>query len=160
MGNGIIDNISDIVYVEPEKFDRLRTVRIAEEIEKINELMRSEGRGYVLVGPGRWGTKDRFIGIPVAWPQISFAKVIVELGLPDFHLDASLGSHFFHNVTSMKVGYFSINHFLQDGKIEWEKIKNQTVISEGEFCRHIRFDKPLFIQMDGKKGIAFITMNK
>jgi len=160
MGNGVIDNVCDIVYVEPGRFDRLRTVQIAAEIEKINESMRSEGRGYILIGPGRWGTKDRFIGIPVAWPQISFAKVIVELGLPDFHLDASLGSHFFHNVTSMKVGYFSVNHLSRDGRLAWEIIKDQTVISEGEFCRHIRFEKPLLIQMDGKKGIACITMNK
>jgi hypothetical protein len=160
MGNGIIDNISDIVYVEPERFDRLRTTQIAAEIEKINETMIAEERRYVLIGPGRWGTKDRFIGIPVLWPMISNAKVIVELGLPDFHLDASLGSHFFHNVTSMKVGYFSINPLIRNGTISWEKIKNQTVINEGEFCRHVRFEKPLLIRMDGKKGIAVITENK
>jgi hypothetical protein len=86
--------------------------------------------------------------------------VIVELGLPDFHLDASQGSHFFHNVTSMKVGYFSINQLADDDTVLWEKIKSQTIINEGEFCRHIRFEKPLLIRMDGKKGIAVITENK
>ena len=80
-----------------------------DEIDRINEKMLKENRRYVLLGPGRWGTRDRFLGIPVVWPQISNAKVIVEVSLPDFHVDASLGSHFFHNVTSMNVGYFSIN---------------------------------------------------
>jgi hypothetical protein len=115
---------------------------------------------YVLIGPGRWGTKDRFLGIPVAWPQISNAKVIVEVDLPDFHLDASLGSHFFHNVTSMNVGYFSINQGSNDGRIDWDKLAGQKVIETGKFFRHIRFEKPLTIRMDGKKGIAVITMNK
>ena len=109
MGNGILDNISDLIYLEPEKFDNLHTVEMAEEIDKINEKMMKQNRKYILIGPGRWGTRDRFLGIPVVWPQISNAKVIVEIGLPDFYLDASLGSHFFHNVTSMNVGYFSIN---------------------------------------------------
>ena len=85
-----------------------------------NEKMIRENRSYILMGPGRWGTKDRFLGIPVVWPQISNAKVIVEVSLPDFHLDASLGSHFFHNVTSMNVGYFSINQDIDDGIIYWE----------------------------------------
>jgi len=160
MGNGIIEDVSDIVYVEPESFDRLKTIQIAAEIEKINESMLRENRKYVLIGPGRWGSKDRFIGIPVVWTQISNAKVIVELGLPGFHLDASLGSHFFHNVTSMRVGYFSINNVSHSGQIVWDKIKSQTEVTKGEFCRQIRFDKPLAIRMDGKKGIAVITMNK
>jgi hypothetical protein len=92
--------------------------------------------------------------------QISNAKVIVEVSLPDFHLDASLGSHFFHNVTSMNVGYFSINQGSQDGTIIWEKLKKQKVIEKGKYFRHIRFDKPLLIRMDGKKGMAVISMNK
>jgi hypothetical protein len=109
MGNGVIDDISDLIFIEPEKFDNLHTTQIAEEIDIINEKMLKANLHYILVGPGRWGTKDKFLGIPVVWPQISNAKVIVEVDLPDFHLDASLGSHFFHNVTSMNVGYFSIN---------------------------------------------------
>jgi hypothetical protein len=111
------------------------------------------------VGPGRWGTKDKFLGIPVVWPQISNAKVIVEVDLPDFHLDASLGSHFFHNVTSMNVGYFSINQEAHNGKINWDRLNEQQVIEKGKFFRHIRFEKPLLVRMDGKKGIAVITMN-
>jgi len=160
MGNGIIDDITDIIYVEPGKFDNLRTTQMADEINAINDKMLKANSRYVLIGPGRWGTKDRFLGIPVAWPQISNAKVIVEVDLPDFHLDASLGSHFFHNVTSMNVGYFSINQGSNDGRIDWDKLAGQEVIETGKFFRHIRFEKPLTIRMDGKKGIAVITMNK
>jgi hypothetical protein len=159
MGNGIIDNITDLIYVEPEKFNNMLTNEMANEIDMLNEKMLRENRKYVLIGPGRWGTKDRFLGIPVVWPQISNAKVIVEVSLPDFHLDASLGSHFFHNVTSMNVGYFSINEGMDDGTILWEKLRNQDQIETGKFFRHIRFGKPLVIRMDGKKGIAVISMN-
>jgi hypothetical protein len=135
------------------------TNEMAHEIDMLNEKMLRENRKYVLIGPGRWGTKDRFLGIPVVWPQISNAKVIVEVSLPDFHLDASLGSHFFHNVTSMNVGYFSINEEMGDGTILWEKLKGQNVVEAGKFFRHIRFGKPLVIRMDGRKGIAVISMN-
>jgi hypothetical protein len=160
MGNGVINDITDLIYIEPDKFNNMLTNEMANEIDRINEKMLKENRRYVLLGPGRWGTKDRFLGIPVAWPQISNAKVIVEVSLPDFHLDASLGSHFFHNVTSMNVGYFSINQGSQDGTIIWEKLKKQKVIEKGKYFRHIRFDKPLLIRMDGKKGMAVISMNK
>ena len=159
MGNGLIDNITDIIYLEIEKFDNLLTIQIADEIDCLNEKMLKENRQYVLFGPGRWGSKDKLLGIPVVWPQISNAKVIVEISLPDFHLDASLGSHFFHNVTSMNVGYFSIDPDSDDGVIYWEKLKKQKVIEQGRFFRHIRFEKPLLIRMDGKKGTAVISMN-
>jgi hypothetical protein len=159
MGNGVVDYITDIIYVEPDKFNNMLTNEMAAEIDMINEKMLKENRRYVLLGPGRWGTKDRFLGIPVVWPQISNAKIIVEVSLPDFPVDASLGSHFFHNVTSMNVGYFSINQGSNDGNIIWEKLKKQKVIHKGKFFRHIRFEKPLLIRMDGKKGMAVISMN-
>jgi hypothetical protein len=159
MGNGIIDYINDVIYVEPDRFDNLKTTQMEEEIASINERMLRENTKYVLIGPGRWGTKDRFLGIPVAWPQISNAKVIVEVDLPDFHLDASLGSHFFHNVTSMNVGYLSINHGAKNGRINWEKLDGQQVIEDGKYFRHVRFEKPLTIRMDGKKGISVISIN-
>jgi hypothetical protein len=159
MGNGVINDIKDLIYIEPGKFNNMLTNEMANEIDRINEKMLRENRRYVLLGPGRWGTKDRFLGIPVVWPQISNAKIIVEVSLPDFHVDASLGSHFFHNVTSMNVGYFSINQGSHDGTIIWGKLKKQEVIEKGQFFRHIRFDKPLLIRMDGKKGMAVISMN-
>ena len=160
MGNGLIDNITDVVYVEPSSFNNQVTEKMAEEIDLINDKMLSENRKYILIGPGRWGTRDRFIGIPVVWPQISNAKIIVEVSLPDFPLDASLGSHFFHNVTSMNVGYFSINEGSQDGSVFWEKLNQQPVIEEGKYFRHVRFEKPLLIRMDGKNRMAVVTMNR
>ncbi len=160
MGNGLIDGITDIIFIEPEKFDNKLTVEMADEIAATNEKMVKENRKYILIGPGRWGSRDRFLGIPVTWPQISRAKVIVEVSLPDFHPDASLGSHFFHNVTSMNVGYFSVNQNSDQDKINWEKIRNQQIVGKGEFFRHIRFEKPLLVRMDGKKGMAVISMNQ
>jgi hypothetical protein len=157
MGNGKIDDIQDVIYVDPDKFDKTRTCEMVAEIDKLNYKMRQEGRKYVLIGPGRWGTRDRFIGIPVAWPQISNAKVIVEMSLEDFPLDASLGSHFFHNVTSMNVGYFTVQHSSGKDIIDWEILKRQRVVSKTNFFNHIRFNDPLTIVMDGKKRMSVIT---
>ncbi len=159
MGNGEINDITDVIYFNQGKFDNLNTVQMAEEIDRINEKMLLEGIRYILIGPGRWGSRDKFIGIPVVWSQISNAKVIVEIGLPDFHIDASLGSHFFHNVTSMNVGYFSIDPITENGIINWEKLENQKTIKKYKFFKHIRFEKPLLIKMDGKKRIAVIAAN-
>jgi len=160
MGNGMIEDISDVIFVEPEKFDNTLTERMADEIDMMNERMLKKNRKYILVGPGRWGSRDKFIGIPVAWPQISNARVIVEVSLPGFPLDASLGSHFFHNVTSRNVGYFSIPHTSIESVIDWEKLRMQKVIEKGDFFMHVRFSKPLFVGMDGKKSIAIITTDK
>ncbi len=118
--------------------------------------MVAEDRKYILIGPGRWGTRDPFIGIPVNWSQISNAKVIVETSLEEFPLDASLGSHFFHNVTSMNVGYFSIQHDSSTSFIRWDELEKQEVIEETGFVKHIRFKEPVCIMMDGKKRISII----
>ncbi len=160
MGNGLIDDVYDLIYVEGHKFNNLMTHQMAEEIDKLNESMLAQGKKYVLIGPGRWGTKDRFLGIPVTWPQISNARVIVEVGLPGYHLDASLGSHFFHNVTSMNVGYFSVNQDTGEGRIQWQILEQQEVISQGRFFRHVRFREPLLIKMDGRKGISVISISE
>ncbi|NSW94202.1 MAG: pyruvate, phosphate dikinase [Bacteroidales bacterium] len=158
MGNGMIDYITDVIYLEPHLFNNLQTSEMAGEIDALNEKMVSGNRKYILIGPGRWGTRDKFLGIPVAWPQISNAKIIVEVSLPDFSLDASLGSHFFHNVTSMNVGYFSVDSERGEGKIDWEKLRNQKIIEQGKYFRHVRFENPLLVQMDGRKRIAVISM--
>ncbi len=160
MGNGLIDHISDIIYLKPEDFDNMATDKMAAEIAEMNEAMIKEGRQYILIGPGRWGTRDKYIGIPVAWPQISNAKVIVEVSLPDFHIDASLGSHFFHNVTSMNVGYLSVDQEFKEGTIFWNNILNSNPASRGKYFSHVRYDKPLTVMMDGKKGMAVISLNK
>ncbi|HBH85600.1 MAG TPA: pyruvate, phosphate dikinase [Bacteroidales bacterium] len=160
MGNGLVDHIVDFIYIEPEKFDNTLTTEMAAEIDRINRKMIEENRQYILMGPGRWGTRDKFIGIPVEWPQISNAKVIVEVSLPGFHVDASLGSHFFHNVTSMNVGYFSINEETYGGVVKWDMLGKQKVINRGKYFNHVRFDSPLTIRMDGRKGMAVISINQ
>jgi len=158
MGNGLIEGITDIIYVEPDRFDNLKTIEMAGEIDAINRKMLAQGRKYVLIGPGRWGTKDRFLGIPVEWPQISNARIIVEVSLPNFHVDASQGSHFFHNVTSMSIGYLAVNEATAEGVIMWNKMRGQKEIGKGHWFRHIRFPRPMVIRMDGKIGMAVISL--
>ena len=156
MGNGEIDDISDIIFIDPDKFDNSYTEEMAEEIDRINDEMMAQNKKYILLGPGRWGTRDKFIGVPVVWPQISQAKVIVEVSLPDFPLDASLGSHFFHNVTSMNVGYFSIDHASPDEFVNWQRLEKEKPVSRGKFFKHVKFRSPLHVKMDGKKRMAVI----
>ena len=156
MGNGRVQGIRDVVYVVPETFDKTSTRDIAQEISLLNKLMEEQKREYILIGPGRWGTRDPFTGIPVLWAQISKARVIVEMGLEDFPLDSSLGSHFFHNVTSMNVGYFSIPHQSRDAVLNAEIFGNQELISQGKYVRHIRFNNDLTVLMDGRKREALI----
>jgi len=145
-----------VVYVDPDKFDRLKTKQIAEEISWMNGKFDAEKREYILIGPGRWGSRDPHTGIPVLWENISRAKVVIEMGLPDFPLDASLGSHFFHNVTSMNVGYFSVPYKSAHSKLKLEALPQQELISETEFVKHVRFKKPLTVLMDGRERKALI----
>lgn len=159
MGNGSVEDITDIIYIDPENFDNTKTLEMATEIEKLNSKLMKENRKYILMGPGRWGTRDQFIGIPVVWPQICNAKVIVEMSLKNFPLDASLGSHFFHNVTSMNVGYFTVQYRGSNDFIKWDIIKNQKQVEQHKYARHVRFEKPVTVVMDGKKRISVIKQN-
>ena len=156
MGNGCLDDVSDIIYIDAERFDKSKTEEIAIEIEKFNDKMTEEERPYVLIGPGRWGTRDRWIGIPVKWHQISNAKVIVETSLDDFPLDASSGSHFFHNVTTMNVGYFTVQPELRKSHINYEMLNKQKLVKKGKYFNHVRFKKHVSIKMDGRKRIYLI----
>lgn len=158
VGNGEINDIHDVIYVDNEKFNKLKTVEMAEEIEHLNQMMTRHGRQYILIGPGRWGSQDRFVGIPVNWSQISNAKVIVEISLNNYPLDTSLGSHFFHNVTSMNIGYFSVQHNSYTDFIRWDELKAQKVLHETKFFRHVHFKKPLTILMDGKHKTSAILL--
>lgn len=158
MGNGRNNSISDIIFVKKETFDKTRTLEMAAEIDKINSEMIAAGKKYLLIGPGRWGTRDRFIGIPVNWPQISNAQVIVETSMEDYPLDGSLGSHFFHNVTSMNIGYFSILHTSPTDYINWELIKDIPPVKETTYFKHVTLPTPCDILMDGRKRIAAITL--
>lgn len=157
MGNGLIENIEDIVIINRDHFEKSGTLEMAGEVEAFNNDMKKEGRQYLLIGPGRWGTRDRWIGIPVEWPQISNAKVIVETDLEGFPLDASSGSHFFHNVTSMNVGYFSVKQNDKKQTINWDFIESQPLHDEKKYFRHYRLDSPIKIMIDGKKRIGAIT---
>ncbi|MFP4620260.1 MAG: PEP/pyruvate-binding domain-containing protein [Bacteroidales bacterium] len=158
MGNGKIEDIRDVIFIDRKQFNNKYTVEMSREIEELNTEMQKKGRKYVLIGPGRWGTRDRFIGIPVAWPQISNAKVIVEIGLKNFPLEASLGSHFFHNLTSMNVGYFSIADHSGNNFLNWDILENQPVINQTRFFKHVAFEQPVNILMDGKKMKSVITV--
>jgi hypothetical protein len=158
MGNGQIKHITDIIYVDPKKFDKSKTEEMANEINELNKAMVKSKKHYVLIGPGRWGTRDKWIGIPVRWPQISHAKVIVETSLEDYPLDASSGSHFFHNVTSMNVGYLSVQPEMSNSFINYDILNSTEIVNETKFFKHIRFQKPVVIKMDGKKRIAVITV--
>jgi hypothetical protein len=157
MGNGKITDVQDMIFVDPNMFDNMKTKEIAAEIERMNRKMMKENKKYILIGPGRWGTRDPFIGIPVIWPQICNAKIIIEMSLESFPLDASLGSHFFHNVTSMNVGYFTVQHRGSNDIINWEVINNQELIEKTKFLKHIRFKKNINIIMDGKKRLSVIS---
>ena len=160
LGNGEIKDITDVIFVDNSTFSKLKTVEMAAEIEQLNNLMIKSNRQYVLIGPGRWGSRDRFVGIPVNWSQISNAKVIVEVSLDNYPLDSSLGSHFFHNVTSMNIGYFSVQHSSPTDFVRWEMLHNQEIIHETNFFKHVRFKKPLTILMDGREKTSAILIDK
>jgi hypothetical protein len=158
MGNGLINHLQDVIYIDPANFDKSKTEEMASEIDKINLKMQEEGREYILIGPGRWGTRDRWIGVPVNWPQISKAKIIVETSLEGYPLDASSGSHFFHNVTSMNVGYFTVQPEFSKSYIKYEVLEKQQLVQQTKFFKHVRFQKPINVKMDGRKRVAVISL--
>ncbi len=151
LGNGVIKNLFDFVYIKPDSFDASQTHEIALRVGEINDRFLKENKNYILVGPGRWGSTDPWLGIPVKWPQISAARLIVESGLKNYRIDPSQGTHFFQNLTSFRVGYFTINPFIKDGYYDLEYLSKFQAIYEDEYVRHIRFPKPLIVKIDGKK---------
>jgi hypothetical protein len=156
LGNGAIHTIQDIVYIKPEKFETIKTTIIAKELEKINHQLVQAKHPYVLIGFGRWGSSDPSGGIPLKFGQISGAKVIVEATLPNMNFMLSQGSHFFHNITSFQVCYFSIAHW-DKYRIDWDWLNQQKVINETQYIRHIRPSAPLSIKVDGRKGRGVIS---
>lgn len=156
LGNGVISTLHDFVYVKPETFNAANNSEVAGRIEKLNDEFLKSEQNYVLVGPGRWGSSDPWLGIPVKWPQISGARVIIESGLANYRIDPSQGTHFFQNLTSFQVGYFTINPFINDGYYDLAYLDSQTAVYEDEFIRHVRFEKPMCIKIDGKKSKAVI----
>ena len=152
LGHGISEDVFDVVYVKAgDDFTAVNNPMIADQIEQINRRFLAEEKNYVLIGPGRWGSSDYWLGIPVKWPHISAARVIVETGLKNYHVDPSQGTHFFQNLTSFGVGYFTINTYTGDGLFRQEILDQMPAVEETEYVRHVRFERPLKIMMDGKK---------
>jgi hypothetical protein len=158
LGHGVMEDIYDLIYVKTDGYNAGNNPTIAYEIEKMNRKLLDEGKHYVLVGPGRWGSSDSWLGIPVKWPHISAARVIVEAGLTNYRVDPSQGTHFFQNLTSFGVGYFTINAYMNDGIYRQDFLDTLPAIEETTHLRHIRFDKPVVVKMDGKKKIGVVTI--
>lgn len=160
LGHGISDDVCDVVYVKTDDdFTAVNNPAIADDIEAINRKFLNEGKGYVLVGPGRWGSSDPWLGIPVKWPHISAAKVIAEVALKNYRVDPSQGTHFFQNLTSFGVGYFTIDPNTQQGLFRKDILDAMPAIDETQYVRHVRFEKPLCIKMDGmrQEGVVMLS---
>jgi hypothetical protein len=155
LGDGTIDNIFNILYIHPDSFDRALTSNITNEIEILNRQL-GKNNPYLLIGPGRWGTADPWLGIPVNWKQISYAKVIVELGLEELNPEPSFGSHFFQNVTSLRIGYFTVQKQDDEVNIDLDWLDAQSVKQSTKYIRWIELDDPLLIHIDGSTGEGHI----
>lgn len=152
LGHGVSDDVTDIIYVKTgDDFTAMNNPAIADDVERMNRKFLAEGRSYVLVGPGRWGSSDYWLGIPVKWPHISAAKLIVELGLQNYRVDPSQGTHFFQNMTSFGVGYFTINPYKGDGIFRQDLLDAMPAVDETKYVRHVRLSSPMKIMMDGMK---------
>ncbi|MCH5334601.1 MAG: phosphoenolpyruvate synthase [Alistipes sp.] len=158
LGTGMMGDIYDIVYVKPQTFSSLATHQIADELLALNARMRDEGRGYVLLGAGRWGSSDPFLGVPVKWSHISEARVIAECALPDFNVEPSQGTHFFQNVTSLGIGYMTIDEPHGSGFCRFAALDASEAVYEGAYLRVVRFDKPLLVCVDGRNGKGVVKL--
>lgn len=156
LGNGVIDDVYDIIYVKPESFNPADNLKIAMDIETLNNKLLAEKRNYILIGPGRWGSSDHWLGIPVKWTQISGARLIIESGLDNYRIDPSQGTHFFQNLTSFHVGYFTINPYINDGYYDIDYLNNMDAVYEDKYIRHVKNNKPFIIKICGKKNLGLI----
>lgn len=157
LGTGWIPDIKDVIYLKADAFDKLKTVEMAQELREINARMRSEGRQYVLIGYGRWGSSIPTLGVPVEWSDISEAKVLVECSLPDFRVDPSQGTHFFQNLTSFNAGYVNVDPYLREGdSVDLSPLDALPALEETTWLRHVRLEQPLKVCIDGRAGKALI----
>jgi hypothetical protein len=156
LGNGKVTDLYDLLVVDYHRFERSRSREVADVLSRINANLQSEGRTFVLIGVGRWGSTDPFLGIPVSWSQIAGARIIVEAGFKDFRVTPSQGTHFFQNITSCNVGYFTVNPEIGDGFIDWDWMAEQSAVAEQDCVRHIRLHKPMLVKMSGQKGEGVI----
>jgi hypothetical protein len=159
LGNGRADGLCDIIYVKPESFEAKHTRIIASELESLNRILSEQGRSYLLIGFGRWGSSDPWLGIPVDWGQISAARAVVEATLPDMDVEMSQGAHFFHNLTSLEVFFFSVHHAGKH-RIDWAWLNRQATAGETPFLRHVRLSRPLLIKVDGRHGRGVIRKSR
>jgi len=156
LGNGNIDNVYDVVYIKPQTFEASKNSGTANMVGEINQKFVDTNQNYILIGPGRWGSSDPWLGIPVKWSQLSAARLIVESGLKNYRIDPSQGTHFFQNLTSFRVGYFTVNPFINDGFFDLEYLDRQPAVFENDVLRHIHFQKPLNIKIDGKRNFGIV----
>jgi len=156
LGNGRIDDVRDLVVVDYDRFERARSHVAAEEVAAFNTQLSSRGTPYVLIGVGRWGSADPFLGIPVTWDQISGARVIVETGFKDFRVEPSQGTHFFQNLTANNIGYFTVNPELGDGFLDWDWLSAQPVASERSCVKHLSFEHAVVVKMNGRRNEGVI----
>ena len=156
LGTGFVEGVTDVIYLRKENFDPAKTHIMAAEVTQLNNRMREEGRGYLLSGFGRWGSSNPWLGVPIKWSDISEVKVIVECGLDNFRIEPSQGTHFFQNMTSFGVGYMTVNPYAGDGKLDFERLDAMPALYESEYIRHVRFDEPLEICIDGVKNKAVV----
>lgn len=156
LGNGIINNIFDIVFVDINHFDRSQSRAVAREISEINSKLVGKGKGYLLIGVGRWGTLDPWLGIPVTWENISGARAIVESNFKDFNVTPSQGTHFFQNLTSFKVGYFTVNNYINQGFIDWTWLEERPDVEMRDYTRHVTLDKSITIKINGQQNKGVI----
>jgi hypothetical protein len=157
LGNGRIENLHDVVVVDSQRFERGRSQEVAKAVAHFNGLLSAENRPYLLIGVGRWGSNDPWLGIPVEWDEISGARVIVEAGFRDFRVTPSQGSHFFQNLTAFQIGYFTVNPDAGEGSVDWEWLNQQPSVDEDGCVRHLHFDAPIRVIMNSRKsqGIIF-----
>ena len=150
LGNGTVNDLHDIVYVKPASFDPSKNTDTVLKIAEINDKFLAAHKQYVLVGPGRWGSSDPWLGIPVKWPQIAGARLIVESGLDNYRIDPSQGTHFFQNLTSFRVGYFTIHPYIKDGFFDVDYLDSLPAEYEDDTIRHVHFDEPLTMIINGR----------
>ena len=158
LGHGRRETIADLIVINPQRLDRSETADVALVIERINRELRREGRQSILIGPGRWGSRDPWLGIPVTWPQISSARALVETDFVDLQVDPSLGSHFFHNLTCYGVAFFAVHAATGRASINWDWLDGQEAEFEGHggAVRHLRLEKPVQVIVDGSQGRGVI----
>ena len=162
LGHGISEDIVDVVYVKyDDNFSAMNNFYVADDIERINRKFLADGKNYVLIGPGRWGSSDHYLGVPVKWPHISAARVIVEVALKNYNIDPSQGTHFFQNLTSFGVGYFTVDTNTEEGGfVNKEILDAMPAVEETQYVRHVRFEHPMRILMDGKKQEGAVLIPK